>query len=82
MKEVQLSTEEMENLTKQINADVIEVLSKFSSPSGISKDLSDIGNEIGFAVGKHVSYKNYFGFHKDDFIAGFRHGISLTDGTH
>lgn len=44
-------------------------------------DLSDLGNEIGIAIGEH--YKalgqspNLY-----DFVRGLKHGISLTDGTH
>lgn len=41
-------------------------------------DLSDIGNEIGIAIGKHIP----FGDDKEDFINGIKHGISLIDGTH
>lgn len=43
-------------------------------------DLSDFGNEIGFWVGKH-----YESMTEDEiklFIIGFKHGISLTNGTH
>ena len=43
-------------------------------------DLGDIGNEIGIAISKHFSEES--GFNKNSFIAGIRHGISLTDGTH
>jgi hypothetical protein len=43
-------------------------------------DLSDIGNEIGIAIGQYLSQE------KDDdiesFIHGINHGISLTNETH
>lgn len=39
-------------------------------------DLSDIGNEIGMAVGKHLS--NELGFDKESFICGFNHGIEKS----
>jgi len=44
-------------------------------------DLSDLGNEIGFVVGKFID-KEKIGFEREDFISGIRHGISLIDGTH
>lgn len=44
-------------------------------------DLSDIGNEIGLAIGKYVN-ENKLGYEKDSLIAGIKHGISLIDGTH
>ena len=43
-------------------------------------DLSDIGNEVGFQLGsilKDMTKKEI-----RDFIFGFRHGVSLTNGTH
>jgi hypothetical protein len=50
--------------------------------SGVGKvdsDISDIGNVIGIAVGKHIVE---LGLDKEDFINGIKHGISLKDGTH
>lgn len=44
-------------------------------------DLSDLGNEIGFTIGKYLR-KNKLGFEPDDFISGIKHGISLIDSTH
>ena len=43
-------------------------------------DISDVGNEIGFALGKVLS--NLTEEEIKDFIHGIRHGISLTNGTH
>ena len=43
-------------------------------------DLSDIGNEVGIAIGNSLENMN-----SDEinlFIAGFKHGVSLTNGTH
>ena len=43
-------------------------------------DISDIGNEVGFQLGsilKDMTKKEI-----RDFIFGFRHGVSLTNGTH
>lgn len=41
-------------------------------------DLSDIGNEIGIAIGNYFDKENTV----EDFISGLRHGISLVDCTH
>lgn len=43
-------------------------------------DLSDLGNEIGIIVGH--AYKNMTEDEISDFINGFKHGVSLTNGTH
>jgi hypothetical protein len=43
-------------------------------------DISDIGNEIGLAVGSIL--ENITQQEINDFISGFRHGVSLTNGTH
>lgn len=40
-------------------------------------DISDIGNEIGIVIGKHVNEDEL-----KDFIMGLRHGVSLSNGTH
>jgi len=43
-------------------------------------DVSDIGNEVGYILGnllKNMSEKEI-----NEFIFGFRHGVSLTNGTH
>lgn len=52
-------------------------LNSVSYPNG---DISDIGNEVGIAIGTHLS--NFSEEEIDDFISGFRHGVSLTNGTH
>ena len=41
-------------------------------------DISDIGNEIGVAIGEHLSTEEEL----NDFISGLKHGISLKNGTH
>jgi hypothetical protein len=41
-------------------------------------DLSDIGNEIGIAIGKYLDKDNTI----EDLIHGIRHGVSLVNGTH
>jgi hypothetical protein len=61
---------------QHIKEDVIHQLEKVSYKTG---DMSDIGNEIGIAIAKHLDLD---GFDVDSFISGFKHGISLIDGTH
>jgi hypothetical protein len=43
-------------------------------------DISDLGNEIGEIVGKIYSDMNQEEI--NSFISGFKHGVSLTNGTH
>lgn len=43
-------------------------------------DLSDIGNEIGFQLGSILP--NMTDEEIRDFMMGFKHGVSLTNGTH
>jgi len=43
-------------------------------------DMSDFGNEVGFWTGKH--YQNMTEDEINLFIVGFKHGVSLTNGTH
>jgi hypothetical protein len=63
--------------------DFKEINSKISEHLQLVKyngDLSDIGNEIGISIGNSLVNMN-----KDEidlFITGFRHGVSLTNGTH
>lgn len=43
-------------------------------------DISDLGNEIGYAVGRIVENMNDTEI--TDFLHGIQHGISMTNGTH
>jgi 2-keto-4-pentenoate hydratase/2-oxohepta-3-ene-1,7-dioic acid hydratase in catechol pathway len=43
-------------------------------------DLSDLGNEIGITIGH--AYENMTEEDIKEFIMGFKHGVSLTNGTH
>ena len=43
-------------------------------------DISDVGNEVGFILGQILP--NMSNEEITDFIHGFRHGVSLTNGTH
>lgn len=67
------------NHVNDIANDVAERL-KYSKLK-IGCDLSDIGNEIGLAIGKHIK-ENKLGYEIESFIAGIKHGVSLVDGTH
>jgi hypothetical protein len=63
----------MENF-KEILKDLSVSLDKVPYEYG---DYSDIGNEVGIVLGKTMTKDEL-----DDFLAGLRHGISLSDGTH
>jgi hypothetical protein len=41
-------------------------------------DISDIGNEIGYAIGRFIKNDEDI----NDFITGLKHGVSLRNGTH
>lgn len=43
-------------------------------------DISDIGNEIGYAIGSAL--ENMTEYEINSFVTGFKHGVSLTNGTH
>jgi len=60
----------------------LEQICRIISYSNISYtgDISDIGNEIGYAVGHTL--ENMTQEQIDAFITGFKHGVSLTNGTH
>jgi hypothetical protein len=45
---------------------------------GYCGDMTDIGNEIGIAIGNKFDKDNTI----EDFFSGLKHGISLADGTH
>jgi len=52
----------------------------FSEIHYANGDISDVGNEIGYALGKVLSDLKEEEI--NDFIVGIKHGISLTNGTH
>lgn len=62
---------------EEMIASVISLLSKVSYTNG---DISDLGNEIGIAVG--TALKDLKESEISEFIFGIKHGISLTNGTH
>jgi len=59
---------------KKILKEISVSLDKVSYDYG---DYSDIGNEVGIVLGKTITKDEL-----EDFLAGLRHGISLSDGTH
>ena len=57
-----------------------EMCQTFNEIEYMNGDISDVGNEIGYALGKVL-----VDLQEDEiktFIVGLRHGISLTNGTH
>lgn len=60
---------------KKIVEKIIKNLSEIKYSNG---DISDVGNEIGIAIGEHLSEKDDL----NSFISGLNHGISLKNGTH
>jgi len=65
------------NNFQHILTQIREHLDKVSYDNG---DISDIGNEIGFTIGSIL--ENMTQEEINDFIHGFKHGVSLTNGTH
>ena len=66
------------------NMEFIDILNKMAKELPNVKykngDLSDIGNEVGFQLGSILADMTEEEI--QDFIVGFRHGVSLTNGTH
>jgi hypothetical protein len=60
---------------KEIIAGLIQSLESIQYSNG---DISDVGNEIGIAIGEQLSTEQDL----NDFISGLKHGISLKNGTH
>jgi len=60
---------------KEIIDGLIQSLESIQYSNG---DISDVGNEIGIAIGEHLSTEQGL----NDFISGLKHGISLKNGTH
>jgi hypothetical protein len=60
--------------------DIANSLKVSTSGMNYIGDISDLGNEIGVVVG--LAFKDMTDEDITDFIQGFRHGVSLTNGTH
>ena len=69
------------NKFEQIKNDIINQLNDIHYTDC---DLSDLGNEIGMAIGKYTMEENAEeeGLTVNSFIGGLKHGVSLIDGTH
>jgi len=78
VKEIILSDKERIELYEKIKNEIITQLINRK----VDGDIGDIGNEIGYAVGKHIANKNIVTFEASDFIDGFEHGYSIQDETH
>lgn len=64
---------DFQNLLKSVS-------SKLNIVTYNNGDISDLGNEIGIAAGSTI--KNMTESEISQFISGFVHGVSLTNGTH
>ena len=62
---------------KQTINNISDHLKNLSYANG---DISDIGNEVGYSIG--MTLENMTEDEIETFISGFRHGVSLTNGTH
>ena len=73
-----------QKINNKRNMEFIDILNKMAKELPNVKykngDLSDIGNEVGFQLGSILADMTEEEI--QDFIVGFRHGVSLTNGTH
>lgn len=72
----------MEQLSREIKFEEVleQIVNNFKEIKYNNGDISDLGNEIGYAVG--ISLPNLNEQEIKDLIFGIKHGISLTNGTH
>ena len=59
---------------------IVEIIEQLKSADYDIGDLNDIGNTIGIIIGKYICED--MGFEEDSFLHGFKHGVSLSNGTH
>ena len=82
--EMERTNREMENMDREFNKTklnyIANTLKEAVNRMEYTGDMSDLGNEIGVTVGH--AYENMTEENINDFISGFRHGVSLTNGTH
>lgn len=69
-----------ENQEKENHVIIEKLISYFEENKAKIADMSDVGNEIGIAIGKFISEKQ--GYELQDFLSGIKHGVSLAKGTH
>ncbi|GEM_PF-6292185 len=63
-----------------IDTRIFEIIEELKSADYFVGDLSDIGNTIGIIIGKYICED--MGFEEASFMHGFKHGVSLSNGTH
>lgn len=87
----ELEPEEQHDLFNKICDDIIEITKEYKKLANESrlrgnKDLTDIGDFIGKAIGQNTCKDekdlNILAFAQNAFISGFQHGYSIHDGTH
>ena len=82
--EMERTNREMENMGREFDNTklnyIANTLKETANRMEYIGDISDLGNEIGYTVGN--TYKDMTKEDVEDFISGFIHGISLTNGTH
>ena len=78
MEIIQQTDEDNNALFQKIKAEIINQLTHCAYEA----HLDDIGNLVGIAVGRYIGNTKIWGFEKNDFISGFKHGFSIEDGTH
>ncbi|MDI6047789.1 hypothetical protein [Flavobacterium yafengii] len=87
----ELEPEEQHDLFNKICDDIIEITKEYKKRANESrykgtKDLTDIGDFIGKAIGQNTCKDekdlNIWAFDQNSFIFGFQHDYSIHDGTH
>jgi hypothetical protein len=71
-----------EHIEREIDFQAVlkTIIFKLKTSTYNKGDISDIGNEIGIAVG--IALNDMKASEISEFIFGLKHGISLTNGTH
>lgn len=64
-----------------MNEIIQKIIQQLNDVKYTNGDISDIGNEIGIAIGDYID-ENKLGYELDSFFHGVKHGISLKKGTH
>jgi len=71
-------------MEREFNAQILQTMSdllkKRTNDLKYEGDISDFGNEVGIIVGE--IFENMSETEISDFLNGFRHGVSLTNGSH
>lgn len=69
-------------MERDINFELVleQLIKNFKEIKYNNGDISDLGNEIGYAVGLYLPELTEEEI--KSFVFGIKHGISLTNGTH